>query len=439
MGQPKSVLVIGGLFNPYNEWMARGAAAAIAHGTGARTHYINSYYSLNSIRAITRTNEFDAVFALNMLRPSFLRGNKNIRWFSWIQDYHPAAKMKYFERDGDVVFTFGPPNALGMTIPAHIATAPLCCGIFPEEISNRHALHTPELDMSIVGFIPHHREVHYDVHNKRLSRENLKIEIKSRLKSIALTSKLRRRTDNPRYPQFRREAQLIARALFQPFRGAYDAEEIYEAVLNAAKADGFSTSLFIERLAAILLNRVIVDTTTTATHLNPIHQEANWYAREYPRYVERILLAEAMLDVSKNVAFYGNNWNLYPVSKDYAKGPISLNESIKVFQKTKVNVCNNNHGVSVHSRLLLSMASGGFVVSHRSPYDDMAQTGLTACFEPDVHFGTYQYETLREDLKYWVNNNAARRTIVAKARDEVLKNHTWAKRGEYIQSVITKI
>jgi hypothetical protein len=168
------------------------------------------------------------------------------------------------------------------------------------------------------------------------------------------------------------------------------------------------------------------DTRTALDH------QINALAREYPRLLDRVALINAALDVSKSLELYGPGWNAHETFLKYHKGIVSDPDVLlSIYERSRINLANNTHGLGLHSRTLECMAVGGFIFMHTSPHDEKPGGMLTA-FEPDVHYGAYTPETFRDEAGRWLRDDTARAQAGERAAAVIKAKHLWLHRAEQI-------
>ena len=435
---PKKVLLINHLESDYNRSMSDGISIALRSAWGCEVSTIFQCFDLATIKSIVLHNNIDTIFGVNFMRPSNLWSLK-VQWISWVQDYFPNSKIPELHHN-DFVFLMAEKNALGFS--ASISPDKLgylAMGIFSDRQYYPNAsLVSPEHDFSIVGFIPAYerRSLKPQSQNEYFLNQIYTALMRYRVLRPVLKRRYRQLSEanlDSLEDIFFREAEKIAEAFFKPLKGTYDTKGLYNSVLELH--DYYFPETVLRR-GVNAVKSAAVDALIRTHYPSSFgvgRTRANFFAREYPRLLERVYLAKKMISVSEKSAFFGANWDTMPETKNYAFPPVSEKESFKIFKKTKVNVCNNNHGVSVHSRLLNCMASGGFVVSHDSPHDGLESIGLLSSFVPDEHFAFVDLENITEQLKFWKNNDHERRKISNQARKFVFAHHTWESRGLYIK------
>lgn len=162
--------------------------------------------------------------------------------------------------------------------------------------------------------------------------------------------------------------------------------------------------------------------------------EQLFFAREYPRLLDRVLLVQEALKVSKSVALYGAYWDTHPEFRPYFKGVIHEHGwLLRAFKDSRINLANNTHGLGLHSRVLECMAIGQFIAIHPSASDN-APGGIRTSFEPGFHYGEYSAETIADDLARWLHSPIRRWIAGQRARREIMQRHLWRHRAAQIVS-----
>ncbi len=151
---------------------------------------------------------------------------------------------------------------------------------------------------------------------------------------------------------------------------------------------------------------------------------------ESARFADRYNAAKLALLVSGKCKFVGIGWtNHFP---DHAQQHLlSWGELLDVYQRSKINLHTNVQGLGLHSRVLEAMAVGGFVMANETPFHTKAGR-LGECFEPGVHYGEYNAETLVDQARYWLGNEDHRKKAAAEARKVVKDKHLWSHRAAQV-------
>ena len=148
--------------------------------------------------------------------------------------------------------------------------------------------------------------------------------------------------------------------------------------------------------------------------------------------LERAALVRATLKLSRSLELYGTSWDKYSEFQAYYRGmvedPYVL---LSIFQRSRINLANNTHGLGLHSRTLECMAVGGFIFTHTSPHDDKPG-GMLTSFDPDIHYGVYTPETFQENAKRWLKDASGRKRAGELAAMVIREKHMWSHRAQQI-------
>jgi hypothetical protein len=205
-----------------------------------------------------------------------------------------------------------------------------------------------------------------------------------------------------------------------------EAERIYRPLTGSSNAFLMASQLqkFVEQ---IITNEKIGE-----TELEKLKKCCNWMSIEFPRYIDRLRIAQLAYYASSKCGFYGVNWQKYYQFGKCAFAPIKDEyKLLDIYKGTKINLHNNWNGFGLHSRVLDAMAVGGFVMAH-SCADPQAAGRLTTEFEPDVHYGEYTPDNFVERAKYWLQDGAARVKAIRESKKIVAARHLWKHRAEQI-------
>jgi hypothetical protein len=317
---------------------------------------------------------YDAVLGVNRPRPEALP--HNVIYIAWIQDYRPWDTPDYagLSRGNDVIYTLGSETWIGLWEPGPNYRGSLLTGVAPELLNSANG--ACDLDFSICGYI-----------TLPLSKIDM-------------------------HPAERR-CMKEAERLYRPLTGSSN------AMLMSAVLQKF------------------VDQCVLAEKLNEEQQAemrkcCNWLTIEYPRYIDRLRLAQLAYLVSSNCGFYGVNWQKYYQFGGHTFAPIKdINRLLEIYRRSKINLHNNWNGFGLHSRVLEAMAVGGFVMAHTCD-DPQAPGRITTSFEPDVHFGEYTPDNFVEKSRYWLQDDAARSRAINESRKVIASKHLWKHRVQQI-------
>ncbi|NVO04858.1 MAG: glycosyltransferase family 1 protein [Rhodoferax sp.] len=174
------------------------------------------------------------------------------------------------------------------------------------------------------------------------------------------------------------------------------------------------------------------------SELSAFEQSVNYFAREYPRFLDRKMLIQLALQVSRSLELYGPGWNMHPEFRPYTKGIIDTQiELLDVYSRTRITLANNTHGLGLHSRTLECMAVGGFVLTHKSPHD-FKPGGMQTSFEPNVHYGVFTPDTFQQEAQRWLTDDVGRVKVGQRAAAIIRQKHCWHHRAQQILDDLDK-
>jgi hypothetical protein len=172
--------------------------------------------------------------------------------------------------------------------------------------------------------------------------------------------------------------------------------------------------------------------TRVRENKDAIEQAISYFAQTYPRQLDRIALVQRALNVSKSVELYGPGWDTHEQFKPYHKGVLQAQgELLTVYQRSRINLANNTHGLGLHSRTLECMAVNGFIFTHASPHDDKPG-GMFTSFEPGVHYGMFTPENFEEQARSWLDDEKRRIEAGRNAAAVIRQKHLWRHRAQQI-------
>jgi spore maturation protein CgeB/GT2 family glycosyltransferase len=144
---------------------------------------------------------------------------------------------------------------------------------------------------------------------------------------------------------------------------------------------------------------------------------------------------ESVLDPARldyQFALYGNGWDTHDKFRPYWKGFVPYKELPLVYTSTKVVIDDANHvtrpWASVNSRVFDALASGALVITN----GDEGANEVFAEKLPTYHDG----RDLHSLLDRYLNDEEARRALVADLRKTVLDHHTYTHRAAQFQSLL---
>ena len=153
---------------------------------------------------------------------------------------------------------------------------------------------------------------------------------------------------------------------------------------------------------------------------------------ELPRKLDRKLLynlIETLYKKNKKVLIAGINWpEGYPYAPFVSGHVVQPN---KIYKSSKITIHNNTHGLGIHSRVLDSMAVGGFVIMHPSPHSRLPG-GMDSAFEPDLNYGLYTSDNFVEKVEDWLADEDRRKKAIIENKKILLSKHLWEHRAEQI-------
>jgi Glycosyl transferases group 1 len=339
----------------------------------------------------------DVVIQINRTRNIDVALPSNVRHISWYQDVFPQTLNSFAEcfQDKDIFYALGDSEVIGVNIDLPCYMGSLVLGV-DENIFNYCKQGSKDIvDFSLCGFIPP--------------------PIKSRKPFEVMVN--------------------TVEDIYQPLCGSLNINELELKIREnmAPYPNNFSIvkQFLIEQVARMKF--LLKQRTINGFHfLSPFERSINFYTREYPRLLDRVYFIKQMLKVSSSIELYGPGWKYHPEFSPYFKGIIEIQEGLlNVFNRSRINLANNTHGLGLHSRTLECMAVGGFIFTHESPNDDKPG-GMLTSFEPGVHYGSFTPENLCEEAQRWLKDDAKRNKAGLQAAEIVRQKHCWHHRAQQI-------
>ena len=317
----------------------------------------------------------------------------SVRNISWIQDYHYIDTLKIPSIfDEDIVYTMGPKENLGIVNLKNYKGC-LYSGV-SEDLFKKDIESSEDIDLSLCGFIPFPNLLDLDgIYNGLIDR----------LKTLNLPKELRK------------NFKSFIEANYVPLSGSLEPIKIIKALERMAKE--FFQVEYDNKLNNVIKRIGLIKSIV-------------YYSNTYPRLLDRRRLADAAIKVSSNVQFYGIGWDSHHSYKKFYRGECNNRDSlIDTYRRTKLNLCNNTHGIILHSRVLECMASGGLVFHHKSFNNSPTDGALI----PNIHYVECNLTSLENTMNEWLNApKNIRYQIKLNARNLVIKNHTWTHRAQQI-------
>jgi hypothetical protein len=397
-------------------------------------------------------NNIQTVFRINRLPPPAETRPPNFRYIAWFCDVFPSLEIESNRfQDGDIVFTLGTKETLGLNIPDKFYGGSLDLCINPNDFASYSPRRTQfKYDTCLVGYVPDlyrfglfEKEFNSLVIEKQANlnkKENGFCLIPPTYKEI---TRQFRGAQNLTERQCNYLFELIQRCCLNQI--TFEAlvinigqnlnvhgQDLKQLVRSIPKLGMFLRfALLVHKKYSSLSGSLNIDELTISIEkmfgkdLAQFFQfELDLCVRELPRLIDRIELLQNASAVTHNIGIYGSNWNKYSSAVKYWRGLCSLKESYAIFNQSKISLHNNNHGIGMHSRTLSAMASGSFVMSHSS-YRDTLPGGIKTYFTPNVHYGEFTPLNFKEVFKKWLNDDVERFRVSEKARSFVLKHCTW--------------
>ena len=425
--------------------MVEGLAAgfrALDHAAHALPSPINE----GEAAAVCRQLDVDVLIQVNRFRPIYNPLPAKVRHVAWFQDIFPETTDIDVNRfhASDIVYALGDPGVLGlnMSLPCQVGT--LLTGVDESNLSLQPNIsQAKSVDFSLCGYIPPPNRI------SRSPRQDLIWYIKDTIRRTPLIGRplpmrlfwryVFKNLQDSNYVPYAISAALrgTVEALYEPLHGNLDIHELATAmrevvapVLARSRRRSRSRPKGPRRSR---LGFIMAPYESVPFGVQPeVEFWINYFAREYPRLLDRRLLVQNALMISKNVQLYGDGWQNHDEFRPYNKGFIvAQRDLLDVYARSRLNLMNNTHGIGLHSRSLECMAVGGFIFTHGSPHDDRPG-GLETSFEPGVHYGVYTVDTFPDDARRWLAASDARVDAGAKAADIVRQKHLWRHRAAQV-------
>lgn len=428
---------------PYDQRMVQGLAAGLRE-VGQEAHALDGPIDPRAAAVACRTHGADVLLQVNRFRPTEPPLPPGVRHVAWFQDIFPETvgdDVVSGTRPTDIVYALGDPAVLGLNVPLPCYVGSLVTGVDDRSLRAAAEPVSGAVDLSLCGFIPPPvvlaRNLRLDM-LVALDALQARLPFVGRMNAFWLGRRLlfRRQVPSDYVPYTVLVSfKNIVEKLYHPLRGDLDIHALSAAMRRAAKLPERHSPALAAMPGAHrgrahryfhLLMGVAPDRTTA------VERAISYFARDYPRLLDRAALVNGVMSVSKSLELYGPGWERHEAFRPYWRGVIeSPGELLLVYRKSRINLANNTHGIGLHSRTLECMAVGGFIFTHASPHDDKPG-GMLTCFEPGVHYGMYTPDTLQEETRRWLRDETRRVSAGARAAEVVRAKHLWRHRAEQI-------
>ncbi|MHB9116982.1 MAG: glycosyltransferase family protein [Burkholderiales bacterium] len=386
------ILIVPNHPNAYDQRMVKGLANGF-HVLGHHAHALLAPLTPIALVRMCENLSINVVIQVNRTRDLNTPLPSHVRHIAWFQDVFPETLDGFAEgfHDSDILYALGDAGVLGLhtALPCYVGS--LVTGVDQAVINSRNRpIHSDQVDFSLCGFIPPPRgttpQIGRIVAARRLAGKPIQ-----NLTSLALRNIIENIYQN------------LVEDAYRPLRGELDIHELTTEMLKSVDLDESS--------------------------LPHVKADINYLTREYPRLLDRVALITEILQVSQSLELYGPGWASHPMFQPYAHGMIETQSGLlDVYRRSRINLANNTHGLGLHSRTFECMAVGGFIFTHASPHDDKPGGMLTA-FEPDVHYGMFTPENIREEAQRWLNDDKKRQEAGLRAAEEIRERHCWHHRA----------
>jgi hypothetical protein len=392
---------------PYDQRMVNGLANGF-HNIGHQALALPAPVSPIKVAQQCKEHSIDVVIQVNRTRDPNVDLPPNVRHISWFQDVFPESMNGFEEcfRESDILYALGDPYVLGLNAELCCYVGSLVTGVDKTVLDYRKPPKSNPVDFSLCGFIP-----------PPLPRR----------RSIW-------RFLRPGSAKYSAPDIMIktVQEVYCPLSGALDIHELAAALYRnmAPYQNGWTNAKHrVQSWLSVLLQRISLHSGRDLKFLPPYERSINYFTREYPRQLDRVVLIEKMLEISNSLELYGPGWAMHPNFRPYAKGVIDTQEELlDVYCRSRINLANNTHGLGLHSRTLECMAVGGFIFTHESPHDNKPG-GMLTSFEPGVHFGVFTPENLIDEASHWLMEDKKRIQAGLRAAEVIRDQHGWHHRA----------
>ena len=432
-------LIVPNFALAYDQRMVRSLALGL-RSLGHEAQALSTPIEDLALASVCRSYDADIVLRVNRFRPLDDPLPAKVRHIGWFQDVFPETLAAIHARilDKDIVYVLGDPQTLGFNVelPCYVST--LLTGV-DETVCPPASVENP-VDFSLCGYIPPPLRLMPSI-KKELVWLAMPLFAPFDKFGLLPDTVLKRLRGLVPYAM---ATGLIAivETMYQPLSGSLDIHQL-TAAMDEFIAAQFGISLkpirvpaerrgWTEGMLPKLMLPYVSDLNEPLGRRGTVQRFISYLARDHPRMLDRVMLIDAILSVSRSLELYGPGWTEHSDYRQFHRGVLdSTAELAKVYARSRLNLANNTHGLGLHSRTLECMAVGGFIFMHASPADSKPG-GMQTAFEPGVHYGLFEPDTIAEEARRWLRDEASRNTAAAKAAAIVKENHTWRHRAQQI-------
>lgn len=441
---PMRFLITPNFANRYDQRMVHGLMKGLRE-IGHEGTALASPLPGEVMVALATRIDADVVLQVNRFRPAEPALPDRIRHIAWFQDVFPDTGEDAYQsaRQGDIVYALGDAEVLGLDAKLPCYVGSLVTGVEPELLDLPRTRPRSRVDFSLCGFIPAPLGFGPNITADLVWYVNDLLDRMPPLRNSWAWRQLRARMISRIVPYgyipyaLATALRAVTEALYHPLCGELDIGMLSAAMYSEAHSFARPKSKLTTKgrhwSRRGRLGRILAPYRTTAVDRNTaIDNFISYLAREYPRLLDRVALIRGALDVSKSLELYGPGWDQHEQFRTYHKGIVADPAGLlPIFQRSRINLANNTHGLGLHSRTLECMAVGGFIFTHRSPHDDKPG-GMLTSFEPDVHYGAYTPENFQAEASRWLMDEEGRAKVGAQAAAIIRGKHLWKHRAQQI-------
>lgn len=452
------ILITPNYAAPYDQRMVRGLATGF-DDLGHQALALSAPISAREVAKQCEALAIDVVVQVNRTRHPEVALPPKVRYVSWFQDVFPETTNGFSERflGSDILYALGDAGVLGLDVALPCYVGSLVSGVDKSVLDYAPKSNCGPVDFSLCGFIPPPPLALTQSIGKDLAAI---LKLNPWLGVRRLAAIVRRvMLGYYRRPQMQ-SGQLMGmmhtvESLYRPLYGELDIHQLTQAMRKNFAADhplasgSGLWSLRMEQIRQRVTLYLMGQKPVRGAHgpdsavpdfsaLSAFEQSVNYFAREYPRLLDRKMLVQQALQVSNSLELHGPGWNMHPEFRPYAKGMIETQVGLlDVYHRTRITLANNTHGLGLHSRTLECMAVRGFVLTHESPHDHKLG-GIQTSFEPGVHYGIFTPENLQQEARRWLADDVDRDRVGERAAAIIRQKHCWHHRAQQVLDDLKK-
>ena len=442
------ILITPNYAAPYDQRMVHGLATGF-DDLGHQAWALDVPISAREVAQQCEALAIDVVIQVNRTRHPEVALPPRVRYVSWFQDVFPETTNGFSERfvSSDILYALGDAGVLGLDVSLPCYVGSLVSGVDKSVLDYAPKFDHGVVDFSLCGFIPPPPLIlTQSIRTDFAATLKLNLWLGGRRLAAIMRRAVLGYYLRPRLKSEELKGMMdTVKNLYSPLRGELDIHQLTQAMRKACATDlpvPSGGGLWSPRMSRLIPQawrpRSQDSTVPDLKSLSDFERCINYFAREYPRLLDRQMLIQQTLQVSNSLELYGPGWNMHTEFRPYAKGMIKTQLGLlDIYRRSRLNLANNTHGLGLHSRTLECMAIGGFVLTHDSPHDHKPG-GIQTSFEPGVHYGVFSPKNMQQEARRWLADDIGRAQAGQRAAAIIRQKHCWHHRAQQVLDDLKK-